>query len=79
MKTPIAAWMQNDWRAGILVKAPTRNAEVSQIAAIVMLGPTVLSAWPIRSGTLIAFCFLKLCVIMNILSTPIARMRKGMT
>lgn len=38
--TPIAAYIQNDCKAGILVNAPTMNAKVSQKAAVVILGPT---------------------------------------
>jgi len=79
MKTPIAAYMQKDYNAGIFVRAPTIKAEVSHIAAIVILGPIDFIASPILSGIVGAFCFLKLWVIINILSTPMARIRNGIT
>lgn len=49
------------------------------MAAMVIEGPTDLRALPILSGTVAAFYFLKLWVMINMLSTPIAKMRKGIT
>lgn len=79
MKTPTAAQIQNDYNAGILVNEPTKKARVSQTAAIAILGPTDFIALPILSGIVGCFCFLKLCVIINILSTPIANIKNGIT
>ena len=36
----MAAWRQKLYNAGIFVKLPTKNANVSQIVAVAMLGPT---------------------------------------
>ena len=58
-KTPIAAYMQKDCKAGIFVNAPTRNARVSQTAAVVILGPTDSSVFPILIETVSPFYFLK--------------------
>lgn len=40
-----AAWTQKFWRAGILVNEPTKKAKASQMAAVVMFGPTSLKPW----------------------------------
>lgn len=77
--TPIAAWIQNDCKAGIFVNAPTKNARVSQTAAVVMLGPTDSKVFPILIETVSPFYFLNPWDIINILSTPIAKIKNGIT
>jgi len=72
--------MQNVCKAGILVKLPTKNAKVSQMAAVVMLGPTYLSPYATLSSSLVNCSCLYIALLMiNMLSTPIAKIKKGMT
>lgn len=72
--------MQKLCRAGILVKEPTKKANASQMAAVVMLGPTYFKALDNFFSTDKFLSWLPTAfLIMNILSTPIARIRKGIT
>ena len=50
------------------------------MAAVVMLGPTYLRPWATLSYSLVKTSCLSIALlIMNILSTPIAKIRKGIT
>ena len=72
--------MQKVCNAGILVKLPTKNAKVSQMAAVVMLGPTYLSPWATLSSSRVNCSCLSIALLMiNMLSTPIAKIKKGIT
>jgi hypothetical protein len=72
--------MQKVCNAGIFVKLPTKNAKVSQMAAVVMFGPTYLSPWATLSSSLLNWsCFSIALLMMNMLSTPMAKIKKGMT
>ena len=79
--TEIPATKQKDWRAGISVSIPMKNASASQKAAAKIDGPisfnanaTLSSMSLIWVGTLLSALEIK-----NILSTPIARIKKGTT
>lgn len=74
-----AAWMQKACRAGILVRLPTRKARDSQMAAVVMLGPTYLNPRATLFSIWGSLCLSMALLMMNMLSTPMARMRKGIT
>ena len=45
-----AAWIQKFCKAGIFVNEPTKNANASQIAAVVILGPTSFNPWATLSS-----------------------------
>lgn len=75
-----AAWIQKSCNAGIFVNEPTKNANASQIAAVVIFGPTYLSPCETLSSNLEYWvCFSIAFLIINILSTPIAKIKKGIT
>jgi hypothetical protein len=78
-KMAIVACKQNVCNAGILVRLPTRNASASQIVAVTILGPTYLSPSITLYYNLSNGCLYIAFLMINILSTPIARTRKGMT
>lgn len=62
-----------------MVSAPTKKAKLSQNAAVLMLGPTSWSPWPIFSERLCVGAYFTAFEIMNMLSTPIAKIKNGMT
>lgn len=81
VRTDIPATKQNDYRAGISVSMPMKKANPSQNAATKMLGPISFIANAILyfysvicSGTSLSALEIK-----NMLSTPMAKMRKGTT
>lgn len=75
----IVACKQKVCNAGILVRLPTRNARASQIVAVAILGPTYLRPWIIRSSSFV-YCILSIeLLMMNILSTPMAKTKNGIT
>jgi hypothetical protein len=62
------------------VRLPTRKAKVSHIAAVVIFGPTYLKPWATLSSSLLnCYCLSIALLMMNILSTPIAKIKNGMT
>ena len=80
MATATAATSEKLRTAGIGVSAARPKARVSEAAASVMDGPAVASAAPMRAGSgMLTGCLSTAWLIMNRLSTPTARIRKGMT
>jgi hypothetical protein len=77
--TAIAACKQNVCNAGIFVKLPTKNARASHIVAVAILGPTYFSPSTTRTSSLSDVCLSIEFFIINMLSTPIARTRNGIT
>ena len=75
----MAACIQNACKAGILVRAPTKKAKASQIAAVVIDGPTSLNPLETLSIRYLSSCLSIEFLMMNMLSTPIASIKKGMT
>lgn len=75
----IAACKQKDCRAGIFVKLPTKKASASQIVAVAIFGPTYLSPSFTLASILSLFCLSMALFMMNMLSTPIARTKNGIT
>lgn len=71
--------MQKVVKAGIFVKVPTRNARISETAAAVIDGPTSVMPPFILSNKFLPTLPFTAVLIINILSTPIARIKKGMT
>lgn len=65
--------------AGTWVNVPTMNATNSQIAAVVIEGPTSNKAIEILSSIFSSLVLLKALEIINILSTPIAKIKNGTT
>lgn len=66
-------------RAGIFVKVPTQKAKTSETAAAVIDGPTSVIPPLILSPRVLPGEPFTAVLIMNILSTPIARIKNGMT
>jgi len=78
-QTQNTAVRQNTFNAGIDVRVPIPNVRDSIIVATVMEGPTSLIAIAIFILKSLFLKFLAVLVIMNMLSTPIARIKKGTT
>jgi hypothetical protein len=75
----MAAYAQNDYKAGILVNKPKQNANISQRAAADIEGPTLVI--PILTFSCIdsPYAYFIELEIINILSTPIANIKNGIT
>lgn len=75
------ATKQNDQRAGTSVSIPTKNARDSQKAAQKIDGPISFNAYAILNS-IYYIClgtYLSALEIKNMLSTPIAKIKKGTT
>lgn len=75
----MAAYIQKVCSAGMLVNVPTKNASISDTAAAVIEGPTSVIPPFIFSSKFYPWLPLIAVLIMNILSTPIAKIKKGIT
>mmetsp|Transcript_19401 Transcript_19401/g.22023 ORF Transcript_19401/g.22023 Transcript_19401/m.22023 type:complete len:201 (-) Transcript_19401:381-983(-) len=78
-RTANAAIIQKHFKAGTSVEAPTKKAKNSPKAAAVILGPT--SANPLANFSFAVSPSARLAALdmINILSTPIAKIRNGTT
>ena len=73
------AVIQNTFKAGMLVVIPTAKVMTSVMQATAIEGMHSYKALPILFSTDLFFTLSTAYAIMNILSTPIAKTRKGIT
>ena len=81
MMIPSPATKQKLFRTGISVSIPKKKTMVRQKTVVNIDGPILLKAKPRRSGINVTDYGISRSarIIMNILSAPIARIRKGLT